>query len=74
MASIDYSEKIPNNVDLAADKALAGYHLLPSVRGDLLAKAGRSEEAAAEFRRAAEMTGNLRERDLLLRRAARPGG
>ena len=55
---------------IAAEPALAGYHLLPSVRGDLLAKLGRGEEAAAEFRRAAELTGNERERELLLRRAA----
>jgi RNA polymerase sigma factor (sigma-70 family) len=51
------------------EPALARYHLLPSVRGDLLEKAGRREEAAAEFRRAAEMTGNEREKELLLRRA-----
>jgi RNA polymerase sigma factor (sigma-70 family) len=55
------------------DPALARYHLLPSVRGDLLEKAGRREEAAAEFRRAAAMTGNERERELLLSRADRPG-
>jgi len=53
------------------DPALASYHLLPSVRGDLLEKAGRHEEAAAEFRRAAEMTENARERELLLSRARR---
>ncbi|HET9185691.1 MAG TPA: DUF6596 domain-containing protein, partial [Solirubrobacterales bacterium] len=53
------------------EPVLAGYHLLPSVRGDLLAKLGRSEEAAAEFRRAAEMTENAAERDLLLSRATR---
>ncbi len=52
------------------DPALARYHLLPSVRGDLLEKAGRPEEAAAEFRRAAELTGNESERQLLLSRAA----
>jgi RNA polymerase sigma factor (sigma-70 family) len=57
---------------IGEEPALRGYHLLPSVRGDLLAKAGRHEEAAAEFRRAAEMTGNARERDLLLSRARRP--
>lgn len=51
------------------EPALRDYHLLPSVRGDLLAKAGRTEEAAAEFKRAAAMTGNERERDLLLSRA-----
>jgi RNA polymerase sigma factor (sigma-70 family) len=53
------------------EPALANYHLLPSVRGDLLEKAGRPEEAAAEFRRAAEMTENERERELLLARAKR---
>jgi len=50
---------------------LANYHLLPSVRGDLLEKAGRDEEASAEFQRAAELATNERERDLLLSRAAR---
>jgi RNA polymerase sigma factor (sigma-70 family) len=54
---------------IATEPALAGYHLLPSVRGDTLAKLGRHEEAAAEFRRAAELTENERERALLLRRA-----
>ena len=66
---------------LVGDPALAGYHLLPAVRGDLLAKVGRGEEAAAEFRRAAGMTRNERERRPLLERAgdvagrmtARPG-
>ncbi|MBS1678800.1 MAG: sigma-70 family RNA polymerase sigma factor [Actinobacteria bacterium] len=57
----------------AADPALRDYHLLPSVRGDLLARLGRDEEAAAEFRRAAELTANVPERALLLRRAADPG-
>ena len=58
-------------VDALADEpALAGYHLLPSVRGDLLAKLGRHDEARAEFERAAELTGNERERALLLARAA----
>ena len=57
--------------EIADDPALAGYHLLPSVRGDLLEKAGRLEEAAAEFERAAAMTENERERELLLSRAAR---
>jgi RNA polymerase sigma-70 factor, ECF subfamily len=56
---------------LADAPALAGYHLLPSVRGDLLAKLGRSEEARAEFLRAAELTRNARERALLLGRAGR---
>ncbi|MFJ3442857.1 RNA polymerase sigma factor [Streptomyces sp. NPDC086081] len=55
---------------LAADPALRGYHLLPSVRGDLLARLGRAAEARAEFERAADLTRNARERALLLRRAA----
>jgi predicted RNA polymerase sigma factor len=55
---------------LTAESALAGYHLLPSVRGDLLAKLGRLDEARAEFERAAALTRNARERDLLLERAA----
>ena len=55
---------------LAAEKALQSYHLLPSVRGDLLEKLGRADEARAEFERAASMTRNARERALLLRRAA----
>jgi predicted RNA polymerase sigma factor len=55
------------------EPALAKYHLLPSVRGDLLEKLGRSEEAASEFKRAAAMTSNDRERDLLLRRAEGDG-
>lgn len=50
--------------------ALAGYHLLPSVRGDLLARLGRDDEARQEFARAAAMTQNEAERNLLLRRAA----
>ncbi|WP_454677110.1 RNA polymerase sigma factor [Achromobacter marplatensis] len=54
---------------LAADAALANYHWLPSVRGDLLAKLGRHAEAYAEFERAAGMTRNARERELLLARA-----
>jgi predicted RNA polymerase sigma factor len=49
---------------------LRGYHLLPAVRGDLLAKLGRSDEARAEFERAASLTRNSRERKLLLDRAA----
>ena len=49
------------------------YHLLPSVRGDLLAKLGRIDEARAEFERAAALTQNERERALLLERAARFG-
>jgi RNA polymerase sigma-70 factor, ECF subfamily len=58
--------------EIKEERALASNHLLPSVRGDLLEKAGRTDEAAAEFRRAAELTANERERELLLRRAARP--
>jgi RNA polymerase sigma factor (sigma-70 family) len=54
---------------LRAEPALANYHLLPSVRGDLLAKLGRRDEAAAEFKRAASLTRNARERELLLGRA-----
>ena len=54
---------------LAADAVLANYHWLPSVRGDLLAKLGRGDEARAEFERAAAMTRNARERELLLERA-----
>jgi predicted RNA polymerase sigma factor len=54
---------------LAADAALANYHWLPSVRADLLAKLGRGDEARAEFERAAAMTRNARERELLLERA-----
>ncbi|MGN6257040.1 MAG: RNA polymerase sigma factor [Solirubrobacterales bacterium] len=55
--------------EISDEKSLADYHLLPSVRGDLLEKAGRAEEAAAEFKRAAELTQNAQERDLLLHRA-----
>lgn len=54
---------------LAADAALRNYHLLPSVRGDLLKKLGRMDEARTEFERAASLTRNARERDLLLERA-----
>jgi RNA polymerase sigma-70 factor, ECF subfamily len=54
---------------LASDPALERYHLLPSVRGDLLKKVGRLEEARAEFERAASLTRNARERTLLLERA-----
>ena len=51
----------------------ASYHLLPSVRGDLLAKLGRYDEARAEFERAASLTRNARERALLSERASRHG-
>jgi RNA polymerase sigma factor (sigma-70 family) len=54
---------------LVSESSLKNYHLLPTVRGDLLAKLGRHEEARAEFERAATLTRNLRERDLLLKRA-----
>jgi predicted RNA polymerase sigma factor len=55
---------------LVSEPALHGYHLLPSVRGDLLFKLGRFDEARAEFERAASLTRNARERTLLLERAA----
>jgi RNA polymerase sigma factor (sigma-70 family) len=55
---------------LTSEPSLKGYHLLPSVRGDLLAKLGRLDEARAEFERAASLTRNARERELLLERAA----
>ncbi|HYV22873.1 MAG TPA: RNA polymerase sigma factor [Candidatus Bathyarchaeia archaeon] len=55
---------------LVTEPSLKSYHLLPSVRGDLLAKLGRSDEARSEFERAAALTRNERERDLLLQRAA----
>ena len=55
---------------LRADPALVNYHWLPSVRADLLLKLGRRTEAEAEFRRAADLTRNVRERALLLDRAA----
>ena len=56
---------------LVDEPALRGYHLLPAVRGDLLFKLGRLEEARGEFERAAFMTQNTRERKLLLDRAAK---
>ncbi|HEX2207206.1 MAG TPA: RNA polymerase sigma factor [Longimicrobium sp.] len=55
--------------ELAAEPALRSYHLLPSVRGDLLFKLGRMDEAKAEFQRAATLTQNAREKRLLLDRA-----
>jgi RNA polymerase sigma-70 factor, ECF subfamily len=55
--------------ELTAEPSLQGYHLLPSVRGDLLLKLGRSDEAAAEFARAAELTSNAAERELSEERA-----
>jgi len=56
--------------ELVEKGALKAYHLLPSVRGDLLFKLGRFAEAKAEFEQAASMTRNARERTLLLARAA----
>jgi RNA polymerase sigma-70 factor (ECF subfamily) len=56
--------------ELMDEPSLKAYHLLPSVRGDLLFKLGRMDEARAEFERAASLTQNARERDLLLSRAA----
>ena len=56
--------------DLAGEPALRDYHLVPAVRGDLLARLGRHAEARAAFERAAAMTSNARERALLLGRAA----
>jgi predicted RNA polymerase sigma factor len=55
---------------LQNEKALQHYHLLPSVRGDLLLKVGRFDEARRELERAASITRNVRERELLLERAA----
>jgi len=60
---------------LAGEPSLQGYHLLPSVRGDLLGRLGRVDEARGEFERAAALTRNARERELLLGRArAHAGG
>ena len=59
---------------LQGEKSLRNYQWLPSVRGDLLAKLGRNEEARAEFERAAGLAGNARERELLLGRAKAVGG
>jgi predicted RNA polymerase sigma factor len=55
---------------LVSEPLLRGYHLLPAVRGDLLARLGRIDEARVEFERAASLTRNARERKLLLDRAA----
>ncbi len=59
---------------LQSEPSLKAYHLLPAVRGDLLAKLGRGDEARAEFARAASLTRNTRERELLLERAASADG
>ena len=56
--------------DLAGEPALSGYHLLPTVRGDLLEKLGRLADARAEFERALSLTQNARERSVLLGRIA----
>ena len=60
---------------LQSEPSLRNYHLLPSVRGDFLARLGRFDEARKEFERAASLTQNVREKRLLLDRAAacRPG-
>jgi predicted RNA polymerase sigma factor len=54
---------------LTSEPLLKAYHLLPSVRGDFLFKLGRFDEAGAEFKRAASLTSNARERELLAQRA-----
>ncbi len=59
---------------LAAEPSMRAYHLLPAVRGDLLLKLGRRDEAGAELARAASLTQNARERDLLLARARECAG
>jgi predicted RNA polymerase sigma factor len=56
--------------DLAEAPALKSYHLLPSVRGDLLNKLGRYDEARAAFEAAAQLAGNKREQEMMRRRAA----
>jgi predicted RNA polymerase sigma factor len=56
---------------LASEPSLKNYHLLPGVRGELLARLGRHAEARAEFESAAALTNNARERELMLQRAAR---
>jgi RNA polymerase sigma-70 factor, ECF subfamily len=58
---------------ISSEPSLRAYHLLPSVRGDLLLKLGRREEARAELLRAADLARNARERALLLARAASCG-
>jgi predicted RNA polymerase sigma factor len=55
---------------LTSEPSLKGFHLLPSVRGDFLARLGRLDEARVEFERAAALTRNARESELLLKRAA----
>jgi predicted RNA polymerase sigma factor len=58
---------------LASERVLKSYHLLPAVRGDLLEKLGRGDEARVEFERAASLTRNAKERELMLERAGRAG-
>jgi predicted RNA polymerase sigma factor len=55
---------------LAAEQAFKNYHRLPSVRADLLRRLGRIDEARVEFERAASLTSNAREREMLLERAS----
>jgi predicted RNA polymerase sigma factor len=62
-------EALPLVDALQADPAMQRYHLLHAARGDLLARLGRQDEARAEFEQAARMTGNERERHVMLRRA-----
>jgi predicted RNA polymerase sigma factor len=57
---------------LVGEPALKDYHLLPSVRGELLERLGRQEEGSAEFVRAAALTRNAREKELLMARASHP--
>jgi RNA polymerase sigma factor (sigma-70 family) len=64
------AQALPLVEDLAENPALRDYHLVPSVRGDLLLRLGRDGEAKAELEKAAGMTSNRRERELLLTRAA----
>ena len=59
-----------SSTSCSTSPSLRTYHLLPTVRGDFLSKLGRYDEARAEFERAASLTRNTRERDLLLNRAA----
>jgi predicted RNA polymerase sigma factor len=68
------AEALPLVDALAGDPALAEYHLLPAVRGDLLDRLGRRAEARVEFDRAAGLTRNSREREVLLARAAACAG
>ena len=63
-------DRLPMVDALADDPSMRGYHLLPSVRGDLLARLGRGDEASVEFTRAAALTRNVREREFLLDRAS----